>query len=429
MRPRVAVIGGGWAGCAAGFSLAEAGMDVTLFEAGAVLGGRARSLEINGLTLDNGQHLLLGAYTQTLALITAVNSHDGARGAELLRLPLVLDRPPDFSLVCPKLPAPFHLLMGLAAARGLSLFDKLAAARWAHHVLHASEEIEDISVAQLIAHQPQKVRAALWQPLCIAALNTPIEHASAKVFRQVLRAAFGKIRSHSDLLFPRCDLTRLFPKPAAERMMELNGQVLMQARVINMATDLRKVVLTTRGGSSDFDRVIVAVAPQHLAKLCSDLSELQGIIHSVETYRYEAIATAYLQYPGEVRLTRPMLALSGGPAQFAFDRGQTHGQAGLLALVASAASNLLGRPQSEWIAQAQQQLARMCVLPRPLWQKAILEKEATYSCRPHLPRPGNHTPHPAIFLAGDYTAGAYPATLESAMQSGVKSAQMVINSL
>lgn len=428
MKPRVAVIGGGWAGCAAALTLAEADLDVTLFEAAGVLGGRARGLEIHGLVLDNGQHLLLGAYVQTLALIAAV-SPSGRRDAGLLRLPLALDQPPDFSLVCPKLPAPFHVLMGLAAARGLKLSEKWSAARWVHHLLHASVEIDDISVAQLIADQPQKVCAALWQPLCIAALNTPIEAASAKIFRQVLRAALGKKRSHSDLLFPRVDLTQLFPQPATERVKALHGQVLMQTRVTGMTTASSKVMLTTREQADAFDRVIVAVAPQHVAKLCSAVPQLAETIETVEAYHYEAIATTYLQYPEEVRLLRPMLGLSGEPAQFVFDRGYTHGQAGLLAVVASAASNLSAQTQSEWIVTIQQQLRTLGVLSAPLWHKTIFEKEASYSCRIHLPRPENRTPHPAIFLAGDYTAGDYPATLESATRSGVKSAQMLINSL
>lgn len=430
MNPRVAVIGGGWAGCAAGLSLAQAGIDVTLFEAGNTLGGRARAIEINGHDLDNGQHILLGAYTQTLKLIAEVNlRHSHLPDAGLLRLPLVLDQPPDFSLACPKLPAPLHLLVGLLTARGLSVGDKFAAARWVHHALKPLQDVADTSLAQLMANQPEKVRSALWQPLCISALNTPPEYASAKVFKQVLAAAFGKVRSHSDLLFPRTDLTRLFPQPAAERIVELNGQIRLRTRVRTLLTDAHKVMLTTQRGSANYERVILAVAPQHLGKICGGINELDDIVKAVKTYRYEPIATAYLQYPSKVRLSRPMLALSGGPAQFVFDRGHTHGQAGLLAFVVSAASNLLGHPQSAWITQAQQQLSRICAMPAPLWQKALVEKQATYSCTPNMSRPENRTAHPFIFLAGDYTAGAYPATLESATQSGVKSAQMLINSL
>jgi squalene-associated FAD-dependent desaturase len=420
MNMRVAVIGGGWAGCAAGLTLAEAGVDVTLFEAGKTLGGRARGVEINGHILDNGQHILLGAYTQTLALIAAVNPefiHTADTG--LLRLPLVLDQPPDFLLACPKLPAPLHLLVGLMTARGLNIFDKLAAARWVNDALKNRDDGPDMSVADLIANQPQTLRTCLWQPLCLAALNTPPEYASAKVFKQVLAAAFGKVRDFSDLLFPRTDLTRLFPQPAVQRILELNGEIFLQARVKGMQIGADKIQLNTLHGGSSYDRVIIAVAPQHL----------DVITRTIGTYRYEAIATVYIQYSNKLRLPRPMLALTNGPAQFVFDRGHTHSQAGLLAFVVSAASNLLGRPQSEWLAQMELQLLRFYTLPTPLWRKIIVEKQATYSCVPNMPRPENHTLHPFIFLAGDYTAGAYPATLESATTSGVKSAQTLINSL
>ena len=428
MKPRVAIIGGGWAGCAAGLSLAEAGIAVTLFEAGGTPGGRARGLELNGLELDNGQHLLLGAYRQTIQLITAVKAEEGTQHAPLLRLPLALDQPPDFSLSCPPLPAPFHLLAGLLSARGISLLDKLAAARWMHAQLR-QPLVDDISVAQLIAPQPKKIRAALWEPLCIAALNTPTAHASAKIYMQVLRAVFAHAREDSDLLFPRLDLTSLFPEPAATRMIALGSQVRLHTRVLSMRHQAQQFTLCTQRDSYTFDRVIVAVAPQHLAKLGHTIAELQDVIAAVETYCYEAIATLYVQYPSEVRLARPMLALLGGPAQFVFDRGQTHGQWGLLALVVSAASDLIGQSQDWWIEKARQQLSRIQALPNPIWQKAIVEKQATYSCGPNLTRPDNHTPHPDIFLAGDYTAGPYPATLESATLSGVKSAHLVMNSL
>lgn len=424
MTARVAIIGGGWAGCAAGLSLAEAGVVVTLFEAGSTLGGRARGLELNGLSLDNGQHLLLGAYEHTLGLINQIWPK---QTAAFLRIALTLDLPPDFLLTCPKLPAPFHLLAGLLTARGLTIGDKLTAARWMRAVLR-EPLATDSSVATLIATQPEKIRAMLWEPLCVAALNTPIGHASAKVFVQVLRSVFALARENSDLLFPRCDLTRLFPEPAAKRIVALGSEVQLQTRITHLDSHETGFTLCTQHASYEFDRVIVAVAPQHLSKLGRAFTELQDIIAGVATYHYEAIATLYLQYPPEVQLARPMLALADGPAQFVFDRGPTHGQSGLLAVVASAAS-LLSEQSVDWTKQARAQLTKIATLPNPIWQKSIVEKQATYSCRPELYRPENHTPHPGLFLAGDYTAGPYPATLESATLSGVKSAQQVLNSL
>lgn len=430
MSPRVAVIGGGWAGCAAALSLAEAGIHTTLFEAGKTLGGRARAVEVKGQRLDNGQHILLGAYDQTLNLIARVNPRDrNPADTALLRLPLALDQPPDFLLVCPKLPAPFHLLVGLWNARGLSFFDKLAASRWVSVLLKSREGDADTSVAQLIANQPQRVRTHLWEPLCIAALNTQVEQASAKIFKQVLAASFGKLRSHSDLLFPRIDLTRLFPAAAAQRIAQLKGEIHLQTRIKSLHATNHKIMLSTQDNTIEFDRVIVAVAPQHVADICAKIVELKNVCRVVESYHYEAIATVYLQYPLDIRLPRPMLSLSGGPAQFVFDRGYTHGQPGLLAFVISAASSLMGHPQSEWVLQIQQQFSRIFAPSAPLWQKAIIEKQATYLCSPNMPRLENHTPHPLVFLAGDYTTSPYPATLESATRSGVKSAQTLLNSL
>ena len=421
MKPRGAIIGGGWAGCAAGLSLAEAGVAATLFEASSTLGGRARGVALNGVSLDNGQHLLLGAYQQTLELIAKVwpDSHDA-----LLRQPLALARPPDFLLSCPKLPAPFHLLAGLLTAKGLTVGDKLAAARWMLALLR-QPPAEAVSVATLLAAQPPRVRAALWEPLCVAALNTPVAYASAKTFIAVLQTVFTQVRGHSNLLFPRCDLTHLFPQPAVDRMLAVGAKALTQTRITHLTTSKSGFVLSTLTEAHEFDRVVVAVAPQHLAKLIITMPALQEIIAGMATYHYEAIATLYVQYPTTVKLERPMLALTNGPAQFVFDRGWTHGQSGLLALVASAVPH----SAENWAKQACEQLTKIAPLPRPLWQKTIMEKQATYSCRPHIFKPENRTPQPGLFLAGDYTANPYPATLESATLSGVKSAQLVMNSL
>ena len=428
MKQRIAVIGGGWAGCAAALTLAQAGIKLTLFEAGLTLGGRARSVQVNNSLLDNGQHILLGAYTQTLKLISEVGSADSA--TSLMRLPLTLEQPPDFSLVCPLLPAPLHLLAGLFGAHGLNWHEKFAAARWARHALtHTPINTTDTLVSNLLKEQPEKVRKLLWEPLCISALNTAPEHASAQVFKQVLVAAFAGRRCHSDLLLPRRDLTAMFPQPAAQRIAELGGEVRLRARVKSLSSDAGGVSLMAQNDSTTYDHIILAVAPQHLASLCRNIPELADTIQTVETYDYEPIATGYLQYPLSVRLSRPILALSGEPAQFVFDRGQTHGQTGLLAVVVSAASNLLGQSQTNWLAQAERQLARIATLPTPLWRKTIIEKQATYACRPNMPRLDNITPHPRIFLAGDYTSVVYPATLESATLSGVKSALALLDRL
>jgi len=419
-KPHVAIVGGGWAGCAAALTLAEAGVSVTLLEASRTLGGRARVVEWEGNTLDNGQHILLGAYGQTLQLIERLQT-----ASCLWRLPLSLRQPPDFSLDCPRLPAPLHLLAGLLGAQGLNWREKLAAARWAYSLLHGAEVSDQLSVSQLTRDQPAKLNHLLWHPLCISALNTPPETASARVFRNVIRAAFGGRNAHSDLLLPRRDLTALFPAPAAARITALGGSVRLSSRVSALAASSDAITLQTRDETLVFSHVILAVAPQHLADLVASVPKLQTAVNAVTSYGYQAIATAYVQYDPGFRLDSPLLALADGPAQFVFDRGQSHAQPGLLAFVASAAADL----PADWMDRAEAQLRRN-IDPGPMcWRKAIVEKQATYACTPALARPANRTPHPRIVLAGDYTAGAYPATLESATTSGVQSAQTLIEQL
>lgn len=413
MKPSVAVVGGGWAGCAAALTLAEAGVAVTLYEASRTLGGRARAVELEGQRLDNGQHILLGAYEQTLQLIARLRPADG-----LGRLPLTLDQPPDFSLACPRLPAPLHLLVGLLGARGLGWGEKLAAARWAHAVLGNTDTPDQLTVSQITASQPEKLRALLWHPLCVSALNTPPDIASARVFCNVIRAAFGGRNRHSDLLLPRRDLTALFPAPAAARLVELGGSVRLACRVTSLDAAADAVTLNTRDDAAVYSHVILAVAPQHLPALAAQVPALEPVARSVAAYAYQPIATAYFQYAPDFRLPKPLYALADGPAQFVFDRGQSHGQPGLLAFVASAAAEL----PADWMDQAAAQLQRVVRPGAPLWRKGIVEKQATYACVPGMVRPAVRTAHPRIFLAGDYTAGPHPATLESATRSGVQSA-------
>lgn len=420
MKPHVAVVGGGWAGCAAALTLAEAGVAVTLYEAGRTLGGRARAVEFDGQFLDNGQHILLGAYEQTLQLIERL--HPTATPDGLWRLPLTLDQPPDFSLRCPRLPAPLHLLAGLLGSHGLSWSEKLAAARWAHAMLNSTDTPDSPTVSQLTRSQPEKLRTLLWHPLCVSALNTPPELASARIFRDVIRAAFGGRTLHSDLLLPRRDLTALFPAPAAARLVELGGSVRLACRVTRVDAAEDAVTLGTRDDSADYSHAIFAVAPQHLPALAAQVPALERVAQMATAYSYQPIATAYFQYEPEFRLPKPLYALANGPAQFVFDRGQSHGQAGLLAFVASAAANL----PADWMDQAAGQLQPVARPGPPRWRKSIVEKQATFSCVPGMARPPVRTAHPRIFLAGDYTAGPYPATLESATMSGVQSARALL---
>ena len=122
---RIAVVGAGYGGLAAAVELVGAGLPVSVFESNRTPGGRARRVEYRGALLDNGQHLLLGAYQSTLAVMRDVGVPESA----LVRTPLTLVFPGHFEMRAPRLPRPLHLLVALARARGFSWSDRAAVMR------------------------------------------------------------------------------------------------------------------------------------------------------------------------------------------------------------------------------------------------------------------------------------------------------------
>ncbi|MBW7900193.1 MAG: FAD-dependent oxidoreductase [Rhodocyclaceae bacterium] len=422
---RIAVVGAGWAGLACAAELAAAGRPVVVLEASRQPGGRARSVELDGRRLDNGQHLLVGAYTETLRLMRLV----GADPACLLaRLPLCIDYPGRFRLQLPDWPAPLHLAAGLLRAEGVGLREKLAAAAFMQELKRRRFRLEsDATVAAwLDAHgQRGALRRFLWEPLCLAALNTPPAQASAQIFANVLRDSLGGPSGATDLLLQRADLGRVFPEQAARRIAELGGEVRTSHRV----RDLQPQDDGWRVDGECFDHVVLAVAPQHLAPLLAARPAHAALLRQVDGYAYEPIGTLYLSYPAEVRLPFPMLGLAGPVGQWVFDRGAQGGPAGLLACVFSGGGEWEGLDDDALAAALHAEIAAALAdpLPPPHWRRSVRERRATFSCRPDLPRPTAATAERGLWLAGDHTCADYPATIEGAVRSGVAAARAILS--
>lgn len=420
LSKRVAIVGAGWAGLAAAVALAERGNRVTVFEASRNLGGRARRVGIDGTDLDNGQHILLGAYRETLALMRKVGV-DLYRA--LLRTPLELRFADGFHLRAPRLPSPLNLLLALLGAKGLAHAQAFAAMRFMAALRARRYRVEpDRSVARLLDEhaQPGALRLHLWEPLCVSALNTPVERASAQVFANALRDGLTGRRGNSDLLLPRTDLGRLFPEPAAEYVKARGGAVELGAPV-------RRIERVPGGfrlnDARTFSAVVIACGPHQAGPLLVQLPQLADALAAINAFAYEPIVTCYLQYPESVSLPSPMLGFSGGMVQWVFDRGRLGGPKGLLAAVISASGAHEALMKEELTARIGTELtAALGELPSPQWSQVITEKRATFSCTPALKRPEATTPLRGLLLAGDYLAGEYPGTLEAAVRSGIAAA-------
>lgn len=433
---RVAIVGAGWAGMAAALHWHRQGAEVTVYEAARSLGGRARSVPARlpdgrAVMLDNGQHILVGAYRECLALMRAV---DLAPERLMLRMPLALQYPDRSGLRMPDLAPPWDALAGILRAGGWSLGERLAllraALRWRVQGFRCAP---GLTVAALCRTLPRRLLDEFIDPLCVSALNTPASEASAAVFLRVLQDSLFAGRGGSHLLLPRTDLGRLWPEAAADWLQARGATVHLGRRVLGLAQRASGgwELLGQADGAQDaplpFDTVVLACPSWEASRLVAGASglgagDLQAAAHwcaRADALRFEAITTVYLWEEG-VRLPLPMVALRSNaqePAHFAFDRGQLDGPAGLLALVISASSSDRATLETQVLAQARRHLGAFGVV-RPQVVQTIVEKRATFACTPALVRPPRHI-LPGLRACGDYVDGPYPATLEGAVRSAL----------
>ncbi|MCK4865505.1 MAG: hydroxysqualene dehydroxylase HpnE [Gammaproteobacteria bacterium] len=434
----VVVIGAGWAGLAAAVRLTERGFKVSLFESAKQAGGRARAVSFDNHNVDNGQHLLIGAYTECLSLMQTVGINTST---SLKRLPLLLTvidkKSSTLKLKAPALPAPLHLLYALFTAKGLKLKDRIAAINFGLYLKKNNYQLEqDISVETLFQRTGQTdiLVRLLWEPLCLSTMNTPIKAASANVFMNVFKDAFTNKRKDADLLVPTVDLSNLFPNAAVKYIEDHGGKVYLKSRIENIEVDNNQVTsVTTKTDNTlqtfNTSKVIVATAPQNIKKLIADHSELNNINKNIEQFNYEPIVTVYLQYSKNTRLKQAMVGLSSTLSQWAFDRGIFCNQNGLISVVISCNGPHMAMDDDTLTQTVHDEIA-MLFTTKPALTKSfvIREKRATFACTVNINdiRPKNETSIKGLFLAGDYTDTGYPATLEGAVRSGLAAAKHCI---
>uniref|UniRef100_UPI00333FBA42 hydroxysqualene dehydroxylase HpnE n=1 Tax=Castellaniella defragrans TaxID=75697 RepID=UPI00333FBA42 len=425
---KVAVIGAGWAGLAAALRLRRLGFDPWVFEAARRTGGRARSIARPGLgdAIDCGQHILLGAYRETLDLMRELGI-DPARAChtQALRLASADGR---FQLGAWPLPAPAHGLGILLGGRGLSLRERYGLARILAEIgprkaLPATTDTVSGWLDRLEC--PPRVRQLLWDPLCLAAMNTPADIADARLFVHVLRDSLGAGAQAARLLIPRGTLDALWPAQA-------------RARLPRLATGHRIGALEIVPGGyrvdgTVFDAVILATPPGEAARLLGQLPGGQEWLAGWPSWRFEGIGTVTLRLDRPWKSGQAMRMLDERPdgaayGQWLFDRSAiAPGEAGadLLHIVISGAGRYAGHDAATVIEGVIGQIREQAPerLPAIRASALITEKRATFSALPGLRRPGTRTPWPRLMLAGDWTDTGYPAVLEGAVRSGHRAAE------
>jgi hypothetical protein len=369
--------------------------------------------------LDNGSHICIGAYVETLRILETV-------GVDVAR---TFDRRPLTLVDCDgnglrMRPGPPLRAFAIAALtrRGWSWRERFALLAIASRWRRAGFRCDPLAtVGALTASLPAAVRAEFIEPLCVAALNTPTAQASGSVFLRVLQAALAESAGGADLMLPRKPLGDVLPAPALHWLEGAGATLRLGHRVERIDRD-------GDGWRLDgewFEAIIVAASAVEAARLVSPHAPAWAA--QAHALRYEPIATVYTTSPGTM-LPEPLVALhadAARPAQFVFDLGRLGREPGLLAFVISGASAWVERgiPATEaaTIVQANQQLAGALHAPlAPIG--TIVEKRATFACVPGLARPAQEIA-PGLVACGDYVDGPFPATLEGAVRSGVAAAQ------
>ncbi|MDE3209041.1 MAG: hydroxysqualene dehydroxylase HpnE, partial [Pseudomonadota bacterium] len=383
-------------------------------------GGRARAVYYKDTILDNGQHLLSGAYTETLSLLSSLHSIP-----PLIRMPLRLNIDNHVNFRILNLPSPLHAASGMFLAKGLPFIGKLKAFNLIKN-LRQSKYTSGKTVQEWLENQDRTINEQFFFPLCLALLNTPADQADATIFKRVLIDTLAGPHSATDLLFPTDDLTALFATPIIHTLRSLGNKVMVGTRIQSIKRHPEGFELFYGKSSIRAQHLILACDAPQSSRLLDTLGGHTNLSRQIQSIPHQPLITVYLQYPETVSLSQPMLGFTKKIVNWLFDHGRLRGKKGLIAAVTS---NAIHSQQYSLPAIAKaisKELSQNLGLPlQPLWYKAIHEKQATFLAIPGLNRPEHKTHDPLLWLAGDYIAGPYPATIEAAVQSGLKCAECI----
>ena len=432
------VVGGGFAGLAAATRLAAEGVRVQLFEARPSLGGRANAFRdaVTGERIDNGQHILAGCYTETLAFLARIGTADLLHRPSALRIPMIDERGWRTELALPALPAPLDVLAGVLAWDALTTADRWSMVRLGRVLRDRRSTKRDETVRQWLDRHGQSPRlcALLWEPLALAALNQSIDQASAEMFVAVTSRMFGPEPAAAAILVPAVPLDELYARPA-QRFLEAHGSSVTTKVKAEIVIEGDRAAGVNAGNTFTPASLVICAVPWFAVgdTIPGVPPVLTATVENAQRLGSCPIVTVNLWLDG-FHLDDAMLGLPGRTFQWIFDRrrfvgaSQTH-----LSLVSSGAQAICAMANDDLISTALDEVrgALPAAAAAHLRHAAVVrERRATFSLTPGgPPRPSAPTAINGLFLAGDWIDTGLPATIESAVQSGHAAADAALRTL
>jgi squalene-associated FAD-dependent desaturase len=408
-------------------ALADAGNEVDLFERSRLLGGRATSFEIDGVEVDNGQHVFLACCEAFIDFVRRAGMDDDLFLQERFEA-LVIEKGKAAVLRAGNLRAPWHLLASFARFGHLGARGKLDVARALLAASRNGAATENGSFGQWLARRRQSARAirAFWEPFFVPALNAPLDEMDASEALFTLRTAFLQDAGAARFGYATVPLAHI-AQAAAKKLASVNLATSVQ--FLEFDRTRATALVTTAGDRHAYDAFVVALTPPQLLRLLGE-PERYGI-NDLAQYKPHPIIDVHLRYdvaiPSERSASRQLLAdqtlpdftfaaLIDSPIQWVFRKGE-----GYLVCSMSAADAYARSSTDELIAIAWRELQQAL----PQLKEALLRKgavtrnpEATFSAPAKIERPGPATAIENLWIAGSWTGTGWPDTMESAVRSG-----------
>jgi squalene-associated FAD-dependent desaturase len=434
----VLIIGGGFAGLAAGVALAGAGRRVRLLEQSPYLGGRARSFLYapTGDVVDNGQHLLMGCYHSTLRFLREIGTSERIALQPSLQVHFV--EPPGklTTLKCPALASPWHVLAGVLRSNAFGWSEKLEISRVGRAVSKGNENTS-LTVEEWLTRlgQSERVKRGFWDLISIAALNEDPRRASAAIFARVLKLALFTSPSDSGLALPRAGLSDCYTDAARSYIKARDGEAVFGRRVESLVVrdGSCQGVRFADGSAAEAETVISAVPWHEFVRILpAELLRAEPTFTSILALRPAPIISINIWFDRAIT-ELAFAGLRGTTVQWLFNRGKILASGGhYYSLVLSGAHEHIGRSKAELLKIALGDLARLFPAARDsrvIHSLVIKERFATFSPAVGVDavRPAARSPIRGLILAGDWTATGLPATIEGAVQSGYTAAEHVLN--
>jgi len=423
---KIVIIGGGFAGLSAASFLSDEGFKIELLEASPKPGGRAYSFVDNetGDVIDNGQHILMGCYNETLNFFKLIGASDNVSKQSRLSLNFVKQ---NFEL-CPLQASgsfyPFNLLSAVFSYSAISFYEKVLFIKFfANIYLYTDKDLKKLTVFEWLIKGKQTANLinSFWEILAVAALNTDIKKASAFIFASVLKRIFFSGNDAPVIILPSSGLSETYCNNALKYIENKDGIISLSEPVIRLTTqnNVIKEIVTAKRIISDFDYIISAIPLYALNKIWDANNFLSGF-----ELDYSSILTAHL-FLKENKIAGTYYGLINSPVQWVFNKG-SH-----LTVVISNADKFIDMPKEEIIDIILCELKKYILLDKNEIKtyRIIKEKRAAFIPSNNIldKRPSTHTQFKNLFLAGDWTDTGLPATIESAVTSGRLAADAIRN--